>query len=251
MIFTKFVCFNILNAQNIDLDNHTTDSIKTSFEFFSKNHILGKYEADSLDDFVKIDSIYTYKDLYLIKEVYDSFLQMASAAKNDSIDLMIISAIRSFNYQRTLWENKWLGKTKVEGHKLTSTHKNTFLRAKKILEYTAPPGCSRHHWGTDIDINAVDDEYFESPLGNKVYDWLRINAGKFGFCQPYTQQELRNGKGFKEEKWHWSYHKLSDPILQEFIKIYSNQIISDFKGFNEVRRIDLLSDYILSINTCN
>ncbi|MEO6691093.1 MAG: D-alanyl-D-alanine carboxypeptidase family protein, partial [Saprospiraceae bacterium] len=106
-------------------------------------------------------------------------------------------------------------------------------------------------WGTEIDINAVDDEYFESPVGNKVYAWLQINASKFGFCQPYTQRELRSGKGFNEEKWHWSYKKLSDPILQEFIKIYSNQMIGDFKGYKEVRRIDLLSEYILSINTCN
>ncbi len=48
------------------------------------------------------------------------------------------------------------------------------------------PQASRHHWGTDVDINSVEPEYFESGQGLKEYTWLQENAWKFGFCQPYT-----------------------------------------------------------------
>jgi D-alanyl-D-alanine carboxypeptidase len=55
-----------------------------------------------------------------------------------------------------------------------------------IMNYSAMPQASRHHWGTDVDINSVEPEYFESGQGLKEYTWLQENAWKFGFCQPYT-----------------------------------------------------------------
>ncbi|MEP7195105.1 MAG: M15 family metallopeptidase [Saprospiraceae bacterium] len=223
---------------------------KDEFVFMSSNHIHGTYKVESISNFVKVDSAYSYKEIYLLKEVYEAFLIMATAAKTDSLELKIISAARSFDYQKKLWENKWTGKTKVDGKKLSQTIKDYFQRAKKILEYTAPPGFSRHHWGTDIDINSVETEYFDSIEGQKIYTWLQLNAPKFGFCQTYNAKELRNGLGFCEEKWHWSYTKLADPIIQELINQYQTEDIKDFMGFREVRKLSLLQDYILSINKC-
>lgn len=55
--------------------------------------------------------------------------------------------------------------------------------------YSSMPTTSRHHWGTDMDINSVEPEYFESGQGLLEYNWLKANAHKFGFCQPYSPKD--------------------------------------------------------------
>jgi zinc D-Ala-D-Ala carboxypeptidase len=54
------------------------------------------------------------------------------------------------------------------------------------MQYSSMPGTSRHHWGTDVDLYALDDIYFTYGDGKIVYDWLLANAANYGFCQPYT-----------------------------------------------------------------
>ena len=51
------------------------------------------------------------------------------------------------------------------------------------------PATSRHHWGTDMDINSVEDDYFKDGKGKKVYRWLVENASKYGFCQVYSDKK--------------------------------------------------------------
>ncbi len=237
-------------AQEDSSDNSVQINVKDTFHFLSTEHIHGKFRPNSCVEFSLVDSQYCYKEIYLLTEVYEAFLTMAEVAAKDSIELKIISGLRSFNHQRGLWENKWTGKTKVMGQKLNITFKDQLSRAKKILEYTAPPGFSRHHWGTDLDLNSVEEEYFETEEGIKVFSWLKKNATQFGFCQTYNSLDHRNHKGFNEEKWHWSYSKLSEPILSELLNTYNTSDIKDFKGSLSVRKLNLLQDYILSINRC-
>ena len=91
------------------------------------------------------------------------------------------------------------------------------------------PTTSRHHWGTDIDLNSLSNSYFEQGKGKKEYEWLIENANKYGFYQVYTSKE--NGRtGYNLEKWHWSYL----PLASEYLKFYNANItykdISGFKG---------------------
>jgi len=51
------------------------------------------------------------------------------------------------------------------------------------------PTASRHHWGTDVDINSVDPDYFLNGTGLQEYEWLKKNAYKYGFCQPYSPKD--------------------------------------------------------------
>lgn len=243
----------ILNSPHSQSNENLTKQVKklkSDLELLSASHLHGKFEPSILNDFATVDSQFCFKPSYLLREVYEAFLKMAEAAKKDSIELKIISATRTFDSQKLIWENKWRGKVKIDGQKLTTTYKNTLRRAYKILEYTAPPGFSRHHWGTEIDLNAVEDEFFNTPEGEKMYSWLRIHAGEFGFCQTYTPKDLRNGLGFNEEKWHWSYSRIADSLQSEMVRTFQKTMISDFLGFKEVRKINLLNDYILSIHTC-
>lgn len=77
------------------------------------------------------------------------------------------------------------------------------------------PTTSRHHWGTDTDINSVDPEYFDVEPGLSEYKWLRANAYKFGFCQPYNAKNIRP-IGYNEEKWHWSFMPISKKLYVSY-----------------------------------
>ncbi len=82
------------------------------------------------------------------------------------------------------------------------------------------PGTSRHHWGTDFDLNNLTNSYFSRGEGKVIYAWLKKNAGKYGFCQPYT---AGREEGYNEERWHWSYIPLARIFLREWNSLYEKK----------------------------
>ena len=105
------------------------------------------------------------RKMYMRKLAYDAFEKMATAAKSDGITLKIISAFRSYYHQASIWNRKWNGNTKVDGNDLSKTESNPIARAMVILKYSSMPGTSRHHWGTDIDMNSLENSYIETCQG--------------------------------------------------------------------------------------
>jgi LAS superfamily LD-carboxypeptidase LdcB len=173
---------------------------------------------------------------------------MVNAAKKEGMDLKIASATRNFDYQKNIWNNKWDGVTIVNGKNLSTSMPDGLERFKKILEYSAAPGTSRHHWGTDIDINDANPQYFNSEKGQKIYAWLVENAPLFGFCQPYNQKGSGRPTGYNEEKWHWSYLPLAKSFTQEYKNLITDTDINGFLGDQYVVGQDLINNYVLSIN---
>jgi LAS superfamily LD-carboxypeptidase LdcB len=110
------------------------------------------------------------------------------------------------------------------------------------------PGTSRHHWGTDIDLNALEDEWFLEGEGKRIYDWLRNNAGRFGFCQTYTVKDADRPNGYEEEKWHWTYAPVSKLILQSARLVMTNQNLNGFEGSETASEIEVLENYVLGIH---
>ena len=106
---------------------------------------------------------------------------------------------------------------------------NVAERATEILKYSSMPGTSRHHWGTDIDVNSLSPSYFESGKGKKEYEWLRDNAYEFGFCQVYSEKGNEREYGYEEEKWHWSYIPIASKFTQYFKE---NMRAKDINGFD-------------------
>src|SRR6218665_425975 len=210
-----------------------------------KNYLLGRFEPSEDRRFVAVDSSHWKGDAgvcYLRKETLRAFLKMKKKAGKDGVNLFIVSAVRNFEQQKRIWENKWNGKTLVNGKNL-SEEKDLPLRAKAILLYSSMPGTSRHHWGTDMDLNNLENEYFEKGEGLKIYEWLCENAPSFGFCQPYDSKQ--NGrKGYEEEKWHWSYLPLSSDLLKEYKKKISYADISDFEGSEMAEALNVIDDYV-------
>jgi LAS superfamily LD-carboxypeptidase LdcB len=244
---TSFIHDEMQARENIRIAKEIAEAEKIAAE---KLYLTGRFDQTKNPNFVQIDKSITLggATMYLRKETYGAFLDMRNAAKKDGVDLFIASATRNFSYQKNLWNNKWTGGTLVNGKDLSKTIPDGLERFKKILEYSAVPTTSRHHWGTDIDLNNANVEYFDTTYGQKVYSWLVANAPSYGFCQTYNQKTLGRPTGYNEEKWHWSYL----PLAQDFTKRYKELIelsdITGFEGDQYATQADVINNYVLSIN---
>ncbi len=203
------------------------------------NYLLGKFDPAARRDFVTVGKPYTDKSgMRLRKETFEAFKKMFAAAKKEGVVLHIISSTRTFNQQKAIWEGKW-----VRFAKAAPDPKD---RALKILEYSSMPGSSRHHWGTDMDLNDLNNAAFE-PGGKheKVYTWLAAHAHEYGFGQPYT---AGRATGYHEEKWHWSYLPLSRNFLALYRRRLSEKDIKGFQGAETATGIGIVKNYVLGIN---
>jgi zinc D-Ala-D-Ala carboxypeptidase len=216
-----------------------------SAQTVDKNYLLGKFDPARHPQFTSLSerhSAGSARGGYLRKEAYDAFIKMSEAASKDGIQLTIISATRNFDSQKRIWENKWDGRTMVEGKNLT-TVKDHNERARLILLYSSMPSTSRHHWGTDMDLNSLDNSYFESGEGLKIYQWLTAHAADYGFCQPYTSK-ASGRTGYEEEKWHWSYLPLSAVFLEQYKQQVSYSDIKGFKGSEVAKSMQVITRYV-------
>lgn len=215
---------------------------------FSKQDLLGHLNQEEDPRFCFITN-FANEDLYFLRrEAADAWNLMVEAALPDGVEIFPVSATRNFERQKTIWENKWSGRSPVNKMdpdvfaKFDSLHK-----AREIMKYSAMPGTSRHHWGTDIDINSVEPEYFESAEGRKVFLWLQVNAERFGFAMPYTARQDGRLLGYEEEKWHWSYLPLARPMLQQYIMLIDYQDIVGFEGCETAEALQVIPHFVMGI----
>ena len=162
-------------------------------------------------------------DFKMHPDAYLKFIEMKQEAEKEKISIEIVSAYRSFERQKQIFESKYQNYTQ-EG--LTPIE-----AIKKIIEYSTLPGTSRHHWGTDIDIidanaprpeSVLDPRHFnETGPFFKLKEWLNENANKYDFYEVYTDDHTR--MGFKYEPWHFSYA----PVSREMLKFYKELDIKE------------------------
>ncbi len=217
-------------------------------EYPTKSELLGQIDPAKNPDFVHVDpSISYFPEVYLRKETYEAFLTMRNAALEDGINLTIQSGTRNFYIQRYLWNQKFIGK-RSNGAGYVDQSLSDSLKAASVLEYSAMPGISRHHWGTDIDINSTRHDYFYSGEGKKVYDWLLNNAESYGFYQVYIPFGEERKTGFKHEEWHWTYKPESDKFTYAFRHVVTYDDINGFMGDRYAKSYRVIEDYVYGIN---
>ena len=215
----------------------------------TQDYLMGKFDPTTHPDFTKIESRYASNARMLLrKEAYADFIRMYEAAKKDGITLTIISATRPFAHQKRIWEAKWNGQRKVGGKDLSQSIPDPNERALKILEYSSMPGTSRHHWGTDVDFNDLNNSYFEKGKGKLVYEWLTAHAAEYGFCQPYSPKGTLRPYGYEEEKWHWSYLPLAQRLTEQYRLQIGDHQIEGFAGAKVAPQIKVVERYVLGIN---
>lgn len=127
-----------------------------------------------------------------------AFLEMQNAAKKSNINLEIVSAFRSIEYQKTIFPIKFKDK-------LNPTEEEFIAR----LEFSAPAGFSEHHTGLAIDINSLEQDFADT----LEYEWLKNNAKNFGFEMSFPEN---NWQGLGFEPWHWRY--VGDEICANIFK---------------------------------
>lgn len=222
----------------------------TTLDTTQLKYVMGKFIPEKDAGFVAVEESYADRGgMYMQREAYEAYLKMYAAAKEASITLQIRSATRNFDYQKGIWERKWTGETILSsGENASIAFKDSFARATNILKYSSMPGTSRHHWGTDIDLNNFNNEWFESGEGLKLFTWLEAHAHEYGFCRPYTAKDADRPNGYNEEKWHWSYTPISNDYTRLAEKHLSDKMIKGFMGSGVADKLDIVKNYVLGIN---
>jgi len=193
----------------------------------------------------------------------NDFQALVKSAAIDDIEIKIASGYRSFERQLLIWNNKFTGKSvinNIKGKQVDITQLNDYEIIEAIMLYSALPGASRHHWGCDIDIYAVNLlneqplqlepwEYESSGPMAKLTTWLAENASEFGFYFPYN--EYRGG--IAAEPWHLSYAPLAELYQSAFSLDLLTQCLSnnDIVGKSVIlENLPKLAErFILNINS--
>ncbi|MBK6929597.1 MAG: M15 family metallopeptidase [Saprospirales bacterium] len=207
-----------------------------------RDDLTGKFDPAKHPDFVPVGKPYTDKPgMLLRREAFEKFKILWAAARKDGLTLKIISSTRTFEQQKNIWERKWA--------RYAAEIPDAQARTLKILEYSAMPGTSRHHWGTDIDLNDLNNASFEADGPHAdIYTWLRKNAAAYGFYQPYTAQGANRPQGYKEEKWHWSYLPLAGPFLRQYAQTTTDAQMTGFSGAETAPAIAIVQNYVLGVH---
>ncbi|MFN0276848.1 MAG: M15 family metallopeptidase [Chitinophagales bacterium] len=243
LFIIQFCCTQVQHANAINADS-SGFNLQFDFMYADADFLTGKKDYYTEDQFIEIPKNQAYReDMFLLKDTYYWFNKMYEAAKKDGINMKIISATRTFTEQQWIWDDKW--------EKRKNQYKTDKDLANSILEYSAMPGTSRHHWGTDIDLNSQNPSYYTTETGKKFYNWMLKHADAYGFCQTYDEKVNRTS-GYKEEKWHWSFYPISNALLKFYEQKVTYTNIRGFKGDTTAEEIDVIKNYVLSVsNGCS
>jgi len=159
-------------------------------------------------------------------QVVGPFLRLKEEASRAGYDLRILSGFRAFEKQLSIWNRKVLGDLPVLDSQAVPLDIDKLSRRDlvfAILRWSALPGASRHHWGTDLDVfdaaakpegyevELIPEEVNPGGMFGRLHDWLdeRISsATAFGFFRPYD----RDRGGVAPERWHLSH----EPVASVF-----------------------------------
>lgn len=155
-------------------------------------------------------------DGQLQPEAATAFERMREEARAQGIHLVSCSSFRSYDRQLQIWNEKARGERPVldeHGNAIEMATLPKADRLHRILRWSAVPGASRHHWGTDLDVfdakalpqgyrlRLSGDEYAPDGIFGPLVGWLQSNASRFGFFAPYRTDR----GGVHPEPWHLSY----------------------------------------------
>lgn len=187
----------------------------------------------------------------LLPDVKAAYQQMQQAAALDGIELALVSSYRSFAQQARIWTAKYTGQRPVynKAQQQVDIHNLTgFAKLEAILLYSALPGASRHHWGTDFDlydkaavaadyqVQLLDAEYQPAGPFYGLDQWLNQHAARFGFFRPYQ----RDQGGVAKEAWHISYR----PLAEDYLNHFNETMLAEVIALSELPDTALLLEYI-------
>lgn len=124
--------------------------------------------------------IATKSGIFIAKSQERNFYDLINAAKAAGIKLQLNSGFRSNDQQKYLYDG--------------------YKQGKPGFNLAAKPGTSNHQ-------NGIAFDFATGGPNTKVYEWLGLNAHKFGF---YNAGRLFKGQ---KEHWHWEFKGVNDATV--------------------------------------
>jgi LAS superfamily LD-carboxypeptidase LdcB len=200
-------------------------------------------------------------------DVVEPFEQLRAAAGELGFNLAIDSGFRGFDRQLSIWNRKARGQLAVldsNAQPLDIGALSERELAFAILRWSALPGASRHHWGTDLDVfdaaarpegyevQLVPDEVNPTGMFGPLHEWLdrRIAAGSaFGFFRPYDADR----GGVAPERWHLSHGPTAalyrQLLTQDVLEATIREADIALKGVVLERLGEIYERFVINVNT--
>jgi LAS superfamily LD-carboxypeptidase LdcB len=149
------------------------------------------------------------------------FINLRRAALADGFDLTPVSSFRDFSRQLNIWNGKFSGERPMfdaARQPIDVSGRSPAQRIDAILLWSALPGASRHHWGTDVDLidahatepgyrpQLTPEEFAPGGPYAALTGWLEANAARFGFFRPFRGVL----SGVQPEPWHFSFAPVAE-----------------------------------------
>ena len=175
---------NLNLDKEIYTDTRPSTNLNTNYLLVNKfNYLDSNYIPENLE---LLDNSYAKSGIYLVKEAKDNIERLISDAKNDGMNIRVISAYRSYSYQENLYNNY----VKNDGVENADT-------------YSARPGYSEHQTGLVVDITRAFDDFNNFENTNE-YNWMLENAHNYGFILRYPKDK-EDITTYSFEAWHYRY----------------------------------------------
>lgn len=135
-----------------------------------------------------------------LPEALEALAALQTDAASQGFEVAACSGFRSFQAQAHIFGAKFRGERvilNINEEPLTTVPQDPIARLQAILLFSAMPGFSRHHFGSDFDIYARNllppgqtlqltcKEYAPGSYFHEFGHYLQENLARFGFAYPY------------------------------------------------------------------
>ncbi|MCC8042403.1 MAG: M15 family metallopeptidase [Oscillospiraceae bacterium] len=203
-------------------DPSDADNTWAMFLVNSMNPISEEY-CDSIETAFVYSS---WRDYYMDSRVSEYLKQMISDASNDGINLIIVSAYRTIDYQQRNFDNSVEDRMTNQG----MTYEEAYADTLKEVQL---PGYSEHNAGLAADIMSdecvdMDDDSFKN---TEAYAWLQEHAADYGFILRYPEGK-EDVTGIIYEPWHYRF------VGVYYAKLLTDRGITMEEYFEEMNWVD-------------
>jgi D-alanyl-D-alanine carboxypeptidase len=154
----------------------------------------------------------TAENMQLTPETATALAALAQAAGAEGIELVVVSAFRPYETQKSIYESEVRG-----------------FGQEQADRESARPGHSEHQTGLAVDLGAASKKCeIEACFGEMAEGkWLAANAYKYGFILRYVEGK-ESVTGYNYEPWHLRYvgadlagemHRTGIKTLEEFFDL--------------------------------
>ncbi len=188
------------------------------------------------------------------RDVVAPFLALRAQARDVGFDLRAVSGFRAFERQLSIWNRKVAGELPLldsDARPLDVTTMSDIEIVFAILRWSALPGASRHHWGTDLDIydaaacppdhqvELVPAEVDDAGMFGPMHRWLDRRIA-VGLAQDFFRPYDRDRGGVAPERWHLSHA----PTAAAFRQRLTPALLRDTIGQADLRLRDTVLDHL-------